>query len=482
MSVTTRRLPHWGCSVAHCRPAGLLSGKWYSSKTSPSDLTIPHGALVTPEDLEYDKKYGNKLSQRRKRASRRFVDRRFIYAQGGTGGFASLNPPSAGGHGGNVILIAAENCSLAEVPPSAKADHGSNGHPKKLKGTNGKNRYVNVPLGTVVRTPMLRTLAKSIFDTDNEAGQGQSGNEYIKGGRILADLDKEGDHFVLAEGGSGGLPMPGQMHAKKPKGKHFQLELKAIADVGLIGFPNAGKSSLLNSLTRARAHVANYPFTTLRPQVAHIDFDPDLCDYLGLPRQYNFGLKANKHGGVSITLADIPGLIEGASENRGRGHTFLKHVERTKMNLLVVDPFGFQLKEDSPRRTGPEILRLLLQELKACGSVVIKRPSILVVSRGDRADVLPFYRDIKNTLNELTEDYPDMNLTTDDCLLLDCRKPEQTGELKARLLAKIWDGMKAVVLNSLPNRQSSAMPRGNNLEDSGPTIIGPNGRPLELIE
>lgn len=143
---------------------------------------------------------------------------------------------------------------------------------------------------------------------------------------------------------------------------HIVLELKSIADVGLVGFPNAGKSSLLAALSRARPRIASYPFTTIRPQVGTIEFDDHLC----------------------LRMADIPGLIEGAHENVGMGHAFLRHVERTHALLFVIDPHGFQLRTGAPLRTGPDTLRLLARELSLYQSEMLNtRACIVAVNKVD---------------------------------------------------------------------------------------------------
>lgn len=140
------------------------------------------------------------------------------------------------------------------------------------------------------------------------------------------------------------------------------LDLKLIADVGLVGFPNAGKSTLLKAVSRTNPKIASYPFTTIQPQIGSIEY----TDY----RQ--------------ITIADLPGLIEGAHKNIGMGHTFLKHVERTSLLLLIVDIFGFQLSQNHICRNCLENVYALNKELELYDSTLLQKPTILLVNKMDK--------------------------------------------------------------------------------------------------
>ena len=143
---------------------------------------------------------------------------------------------------------------------------------------------------------------------------------------------------------------------------HITLELKAIADVGLVGFPNAGKSSLLTALSRARPKIASYPFTTLRPHVGAVQYEDHFC----------------------LRIADIPGLIEGAHANVGMGHAFLRHVERTQVLLFVIDVGGFQLSTGAPFRAALDTLRLLSRELALYQSDALgSRASVIALNKMD---------------------------------------------------------------------------------------------------
>ncbi|XP_077382315.1 GTP-binding protein 10 isoform X1 [Festucalex cinctus] len=285
------------------------------------------------------RKYGN------------FVDNLRLFVRGGAGG---MGLPRLGGHGGNggdVWALATKNMTLKKVKDKHPlkrfaADMGSNSSVRSLKGEKGKDAEILVPVGVTVTT-------------DN--------------GRILGDLNAEGDRVLVAKGGHGGtfastfLPSKGQT-------RHIQLDLKLIADMGLVGFPNAGKSSLLTVLSNATPQIASYPFTTLKPQIGKLMYEDH----------------------KQISVADLPGLIEGAHVNKGMGHKFLKHVERTKQLLFVVDVCGFQLASQTPFRSAFEAVQLLTKELELYKEELVSKPALLVVNKMD----LP---DADHKLQELTE-------------------------------------------------------------------------------
>ena len=246
-----------------------------------------------------------------------FVDQVKITAKAGNGGNGSASfhrekyvmnggPDGGdGGKGGNIVFFADENShTLLDFRYRSKytAENGADGSANCCNGRNGEDLVIKVPVGTVVR------------DDDS--------------GKILADMDRPGEKRILLKGGKGGwgnrhfaTPTRQAPNFAKPGIKTpvrtLRLELKTIADVGLIGYPNVGKSSILSVVTSARPKVGNYHFTTLTPN-------------LGIFRRF----------GRDIVLADIPGLIEGAAEGAGLGHDFLRHVERTRLLLHVVDISG----------------------------------------------------------------------------------------------------------------------------------------------
>lgn len=247
-----------------------------------------------------------------------FIDKVKIKVKGGDGGngccsfrrekFIPKGGPDGGdgGNGGNVILEASVNeQSLVDLSfvRHYEAGRGDNGKGKDLIGRTGQGVVVKVPVGTVVSN--------------------------VETGEFLGDLNEPGMRLVVARGGSGGWGnrhfatstnrAPRRCNPGTP-GEELQieLELKIIADVGLVGYPNAGKSTLIGVISNARPKVAPYPFTTLNPVVGVVEFD----DY------------------TRLTVADIPGLIDGASENVGLGHEFLRHIERTVVLVYVLDMSG----------------------------------------------------------------------------------------------------------------------------------------------
>ena len=244
-----------------------------------------------------------------------FIDQATIEVRAGKGGdgivafrrekYVPAGGPSGGngGKGGSVNLIAVENLQTLldfQYARSFKADDGKRGGPSNCTGANGEDRSIKVPCGTMV------------YDADTE--------------EVLADLIENGQSFCAAKGGKGGL---GNQHFLSNRNRapeyalpglegdvrNLRLELKLLAEVGIIGLPNAGKSTLIAALSSARPKIANYPFTTLVPN-------------LGVVR---------KPSGDGTVFADIPGLIEGAHQGVGLGHDFLRHIERTRLLVHLVD-------------------------------------------------------------------------------------------------------------------------------------------------
>lgn len=246
-----------------------------------------------------------------------------------------------GGHGGDVIFIASNNeNTLANYrfQKELKAEDGQSGRGAKMHGRNGRHHEAKVPVGTQI----------------------------ISGDTILADLVSEGQAFVAAEGGRGGY---GNAHfttstrqapriaEKGEPGEDIELslELKMIADVGLVGLPNAGKSTLLASVSNARPEIANYAFTTLKP---------------------NLGVVAVEKG-KELLFADIPGLIEGASEGRGLGDEFLRHVERTKVLIHLIDAYSDDIVN---------AYRTIQDELAAYKIDISQKPQIVAINKIDGLD------------------------------------------------------------------------------------------------
>lgn len=284
-----------------------------------------------------------------------FVDKTKINVRAGDGGSGSCSfrrekfipkggPDGGdGGAGGNVIIESSTSeSSLVSLvyKRSYRAKNGTNGSGKGLYGHKGDDIILKVPVGTVVRD--------------------------IDSGEVIADLDVNGAQAVVARGGRGGR---GNIHfatstnraprkfetGREGEERHLELELKMIADAGLVGYPNAGKSTLISNLSDARPKVAPYPFTTLHPVVGVVEYP----DY------------------QRLTLADIPGLIDGAHRNVGLGHAFLRHIERTSVLLYVLDMGGVD------GRTPWDDLASLEQELELYLAGLSKRPSLIVANKMD---------------------------------------------------------------------------------------------------
>lgn len=282
-----------------------------------------------------------------------FVDRVVLHLAAGDGGhgcvsvhrekFKPLGGPDGGdgGRGGDIVLVVDPNTTtLLEYhrSPHRKAKSGAQGEGSHRDGANGEDIELKVPDGTVVST---------------------------RDGEVLVDLVGAGTRYVVAQGGNGGLGnaalaskrrrAPGFALLGEPgETKDVVLELKSVADIGLVGFPSAGKSSLIAAISAARPKIADYPFTTLVPNLGVVEA-----------------------GDVRYTVADVPGLIEGASEGRGLGHAFLRHVERCKALLHVVD-----LATMEPGRDPLTDIDLIESELQKYGGLD-KRPRMVALNKID---------------------------------------------------------------------------------------------------
>lgn len=254
-----------------------------------------------------------------------------------------------GGKGGSVILEASAQVSSLDWYRNRKilkAESGKPGGPNCMQGRNGLDLVVKVPCGTLVK--------------DAETGE------------IIADMTADKEKFTLCKGGRGGK---GNDHFKSPTNrapnkftegtegeiKEVELELKLIADVGLVGFPNAGKSTLINTLTHTKVKTAAYPFTTLQPNLGFIT------------------LKDHRR----IYIADIPGIIEGAHQNRGLGYEFLRHIERTKLLIFMLDASGID------GRTPLSDWKVLKNEIKQYNPEMLERPFLVVLNKIDTDESAP---------------------------------------------------------------------------------------------
>eukprot|EP00079_Xenopus_tropicalis_P030921 XP_012827159.1 PREDICTED: mitochondrial ribosome-associated GTPase 2 isoform X1 [Xenopus tropicalis] len=348
-----------GCQAALCQHTALLS-------PTPGPVAAPKRRLSIgcPRRAKHRSLTGKKPDLSEKKLTRYFVDHRRVRVVGGAGGNGACcfhseprkeygGPDGGdGGNGGQIVLKADPRVkSLSTVTPVYKGNNGEPGRSANCFGRNGESIYIKVPLGTLVKEE----------------------------GTLLADLSKAGDEFLAARGGVGGkgnrfflsnenrAPMmatPGQMGEERV----LHLELKTMAHVGMVGFPNAGKSSLLRLLSNARPAVAAYPFTTLNPHVGIIKY-----------RDY-----------VQIAVADTPGIIDGAHQNRGLGFAFLRHIERCRILLFVLD-----LSHKEPWAQ----LASLRYELEQYNEDLVQRPHVIVANKLD----LPAARETLRRLRHETD-------------------------------------------------------------------------------
>jgi GTP-binding protein len=285
-----------------------------------------------------------------------FIDEVTIKARAGDGGrgcasfrrekYEPWGGPNGGdgGKGGDVVLRGDDdqnNLIDFKFKPHWNGERGEHGLGSDCNGREGKPAVLRVPLGTVA------------YKRDT--------------GEVVVEILEDGQEFVLCKGGKGGFGNtrfkssvtraprktgpgePGEM-------AEFKLELKSIADVGLVGFPNAGKSSLTNLITNARPKTAPYPFTTLHPQIGVIDY----------PEEYE-----------RVVLADVPGLIAGANEGKGLGHRFLRHIERCKLLLILIDMAGTDTRD--PR----DDYKQLLKELELYDPALLDKPRLVAANKMD---------------------------------------------------------------------------------------------------
>ncbi len=311
-----------------------------------------------------------------------FKDRVLVYAYAGNGGngcaafrrekFVPLGGPDGGdgGHGGDVLLVASKDVDSLNTlyfQPHQRAQHGGRGSGAQRTGETGKPLHILVPCGTevwAVRGMSGPSVAGHL--TEEAEDVGTRGAIFSAPRDFLGEVVRDGDQLLVAKGGHGGR---GNQHYATPSHqaprehtlgtagevKTLILELKVVADVGLVGYPNAGKSTLLRALTSAHPKVAPYPFTTLNPQIGTLPFD----DY------------------TSLRIADIPGLIDGAHEGVGLGHDFLRHIERSGFLLFVIDMAG------SDGRKPIDDYRSLRNELRLHLETLEHRPRLIVANKMD---------------------------------------------------------------------------------------------------
>lgn len=344
----------------------------------------------------------------------KFVDLVEVTVIGGKGGdgivafrrekYVPAGGPSGGngGQGGSIYLIAEPNLQTLldfRYAHEFKAKPGSKGGPSNRTGASGEDRYIEVPCGTI------------IYDADT--------------GELLGDLVSPGQVLCVAMGGKGGLgnkhflsnrnrapehALPGLLGEER----RIRLELKLLAEVGIIGLPNAGKSTLISALSAARPKIANYPFTTLVPN-------------LGVVR---------KPTGDGTVFADIPGLIEGAHDGLGLGHEFLRHIERTRLLLHLVDA------------TAPDPLKdyhTIQQELQAYGHGLRDRPQILALNKIDAMSA-----EDAQVLVEMMEEATDRKVFPISAV---------TRQNLDTLMKEIWDALEKMDPSALAVPKSMTIPR-----------------------
>ncbi len=366
-----------------------------------------------------------------------FIDSAKIYVKAGNGGngmvsfhrekYIAAGGPDGGdgGKGGDVIFQVDEGLNTLidfRYKKHFKAEPGQDGGPSNCSGKNGENMIIKVPLGTMVKDEMT--------------------------GMTLVDLTKPGQTCIIARGGRGGK---GNQHFATPtrqvpnfaksgdlgEERNLILEMKMIADVGLLGFPNVGKSTILSMVSAARPKIANYHFTTLVPNLGVVQIEQ----------------------GKSFVVADIPGLIEGAHEGVGLGHEFLRHVERTKLLVHVVDVSGVE------GRNAIEDFDTINAELEKYNAVLASRPQIVAANKmdipGSKENYQAFKEELEGRgykvfgisaatnkgLKELMYYVSDILSTLPDTILLDESREEEvvyTAEGEKPFEIRIEDGVYVV--------------------------------------
>jgi GTP-binding protein len=355
-----------------------------------------------------------------------FIDEIKVYARAGHGGkgcvafhreaYITKGGPSGGngGRGGSVILQAdhdLNNLIQQYYVPRLIAQNGEAGKGKGMDGHAGKDLIIKVPCGTLVwklsdTTPPIEKKMKRPEDEDEQedadenqkpvlasstasrpvirsaggyiaqeidlsadVGEGGSDDFSENKGELVADLTEHGQQFVLCQGGRGGLGNRNFATARRQTPRFAQpgepgtegeylFELRIMAEVGLVGYPNAGKSTLLTAISKARPKVAPYPFTTLHPQIGIVEYEKDY---------------------KRLTVCDVPGLIEGAHMNVGLGHEFLRHIERCKILVLLLDMAG------TDGRKPWDDYKQLLKELELYDPALLERPRYVVANKMDEA-------------------------------------------------------------------------------------------------
>ncbi|KAB0798525.1 hypothetical protein PPYR_09518 [Photinus pyralis] len=315
--------------------------------------------------LERCLKYESKVNPLRLYLRNGFKDSLRIYVKGGAGGNGYPKFGGVGGQGGSVVAVGREHITLEDLCRCNQsrrfiAKNGTHSTHNFILGPPGESLKFEVPLGVTI---------------------------YTDEGKKLGEVNKEGDEVIVANGGKGGHPKNGFLGIKG-QAYNVKLDLKLIADVGLVGFPNAGKSTLLKAISHAKPKIASYPFTTIRPNIGIISY-PDF-------RQ--------------ISVADLPGLIEGAHANRGMGHEFLRHVERTQLLLVMADINGFRLGYQYVHRNCLDTIVLLNKELELYNPDLLSKPKLMVINKMDTVTDHQHFHNVRDkilNISDVLKSYPE---------------------------------------------------------------------------
>ena len=323
----------------------------------------------------------------------KFLDQAKIYIKAGNGGsgsasfrrekFIEFGGPDGGdgGSGGSIVVESDRNLNTLidfRYAQHFKAQHGKNGSKRNRTGANGQDLILKVPVGT------------QIYEEDNNT--------------LIYDFTKNKEKYLVAFGGKGGMgnvrfkSSTNRAPKKKTNGKHGEefwiwLQLKVIADIGIIGKPNAGKSSLLAALTRAKPKIANYPFTTINPNLGVTYYD-----------------------GKEITLADIPGLVEGAHKGTGLGIQFLKHIERCKSLIHMIDITNEDIKGNYKK---------VKNELKNYSTKLSKKRELIILNKTDLID--------KNEIKKIIKDFS--KNTKSEVISMSTLEKKSVLKIKAKLIS-----------------------------------------------
>ncbi|XP_067649287.1 GTP-binding protein 10-like [Haliotis asinina] len=325
-----------------------------------------------------------------------FLDSLRVFVRGGAGGQGLAKHGGVGGDGGDVIMEGREGQTLYNLAtsfPEKRFTAGTGGNSRKfhLLGENGSHQSVAVPVGVVVKS---------------------------EDGTTLGEVNEPGQVVVAARGGRGGNAS-NRFLGGKGEGHTVVLDLKLIADVGLVGFPNAGKSTFLGSVSRAKPKIADYPFTTIRPQIGTMTYAD----------------------GRRITVADLPGLIEGAHYNFGMGHRFLKHIERTKLLLFMVDVGGFQLGVKYQHRTAFQTVLLLNKELELYRADLITKPAVLAINKTDTEggqekaeEVIHLIKNMRDNIDMVEPEIrPTQVVKFDDIFMISAKTGASVADMKVKI-------------------------------------------------